>query len=209
MRTPLTLGLVLLLAACESATAPAVRLSKEEAIAALRALQTISTSSAVGGALQEGQLGALEGSALRAPVASRLETLDVALDCPAGGRYEATLERGATSADRIVLLDLRERFIGCTVTESERSWRFDGAPALRTVITLRMADRVGTPTTMTTAYTGAFDVSSGATTGRCTVDLRSILEVETLSVRVEGTFCGQSITTADGVVLPSGLSLRR
>jgi hypothetical protein len=109
----------------------------------------------------------------------------------------------------VVLLDLREQFLGCTVTDSGRTWRFDGDPSLRTRITLRLADRSGDATTMTTAYTGAFRLVSEGIDGRCVVALRAALLVEAQEVRVEGTFCGQAITAADAVVLPTGLPLRR
>ena len=201
MRRLLLLALPLLLA-CESATAPTATLSKDEALAALRALQSMTATT---------ELGAVREAtpALRAEPSPAIETTDFDTDCPAGGRYEATIARGATNGTDVVLGEITERFIGCTVTDSGRTWRFDSDPTLRTRITLRMADRVGAPTTMTTTYAGAFRVESEAITGRCVVDLRYTLDVETVTGSVEGTICGQAVTAADGVVLPSGFSLRR
>ena len=201
MRRPLVLILPFLVA-CESATAPTATLSKDEALAALRALQSMTATTDLGAAREA-------TPALRAEPSPAIETTDFDTDCPAGGRYEATIARGATNGTDVVLGEITERFIGCTVTDSGRTWRFDSDPTLRTRITLRMADRVGAPTTMTTTYAGAFRVESEAITGRCVVDLRYTLDVETVTGSVEGTICGQAVTAADGVVLPSGFSLRR
>jgi hypothetical protein len=201
MRRLLLLILPFLLA-CESATAPVAELSKAEALAALRALQSMSATTDLG-AVREAT------PALRGESSSAIETTDFDTDCPAGGRYEATIARGATNGTDVVLGEITEWFLGCTVTDSGRTWRFDSDPDLRTRITLRFADRAGASTTMTTIYAGAFRVESEGIVGRCVVDLRYTLDVETVTGSVEGTICGQAVTAADGVVLPSGFSLRR
>jgi len=201
MRRLLLLVLPVIAAACDSATAPTVLLSKSEALAALRALQSMSATS---------QTGALQAdAALRAESPPQEQAVEFATECPAGGRYEVVQTSGASEGREILLLDQQERFIGCTVSDSGRTWRFDSDPTLRTKIALTVADRVGAPTTMTTTYAGAFLVATADKSGRCTVDLRFTLDVEAMTGGVEGTLCGQPITAADAVVLPSGFSLRR
>lgn len=188
MRARLLLPAVLVLAACESATAPSDSLTAAEASAAFQALRLVGLGTMDQQTMQAGD------AALRAPsFPSVMQTDTIALSraCPAGGRSSAVAIIAQDSTQLIV--DAWQRFANCAVTsDSGRTWTFDADPGLRTRTTLSFGGTIA----LSGSIAGAFTFSSDGRSGRCTVDIDLVLVTSDTIPRIEarGTFCGHTIT---------------
>ena len=187
MSRRLVLPLLLVLAACESATAPTNTLTTEEATAAFSALQLVGFSTM--------QPTVRDGGALllapSSPTVMQRDTIALSRSCPAGGRSNAVAIVGTDSTQ--ITFDIRQRFDNCAVTsDSGRTWTFDADPGLRTQMDFGYTGTL----TFSGSMAGAFTFASEGKSGRGTVDLNLVLVSSDSVPRVEarGTFCGRDIS---------------
>lgn len=188
MSRRLALPLLLLLVACESATAPSDALTTEEATAAFSAIQQVGYWT-MQSALRDG------GAMLRSPslpTVMQTDTLALSRTCPAGGRSNAVVYVAQDSTNATI--DVRQRFAQCAVTsDSGRTWTFDADPGIRTRLAVSIS---GGSFDVTGSMAGAFSFTSDVKSGRCTVDVDLVMVTTDSIPHIEarGTFCGRDIT---------------
>jgi hypothetical protein len=177
-------ALTLALSACsgDGATAPDAALTPEQAAEALEALSVVSTIGFGGG------ISARMASDMPAATAGVNESAP----CPAGGTTSVRGTSSVNEATGAVTVDIRQDYTRCAVTvASNRTWTFNGDPDIRFRFTSSVNASTGN-VSLSGTQVGAVRFTSGAQSGRCSIDLSMSITETTYSI--SGRVCGQQVS---------------
>jgi hypothetical protein len=197
-----TAALVLAVAACDQSTAPSGSLTLAEAnqlAADMDAVATLGTADfGLGPSFSIGIDGSGSSAAVTAVPTTFSNTFDVTKPCPKGGNVQIAGSINGTG-DRAT----RSLSIQTSATRTDKACAFQTRNGVVTVngnpnvaVTGKVNIANGLPSGPQTAtHKGSFTVArDGGAAVPCAVDITSIFEPATRTVKVNGKFCGRDVS---------------